>query len=128
MASKSFCLGLLLFIWTIFLSGCANTFDAPLKPSPGIFLTNYTIPLMTSFEGQSTQDLVCKTTKNYYFFLPYPLMVDLAWSDQLANNAFMHESKLYDIHYADLEVFTVLSLFGCYKVNYYGKPQDESSR
>lgn len=121
MVSKILLGGIVFGAFLMLGSGCANNFSTPLKPAPGIFLTSYTIPLTTEFEGQQVSGLSKTETETAYLFWPYPTF-DLSW-DNGRDRAFQ-ASRQSCVQYADLEVFTVFGIFGRYRVNYYGPQSD----
>ena len=117
MVSKIFVWGIVLSMFLMLGAGCANTFDAPLRPAPGLFFTSYTIPLTTEFDGQQVSGLIKTETETAYLFWPYPSF-DVAWDN--GRDRYFQASRQSSIQYADLEVFTVFGIFGRYRVNYYG--------
>lgn len=122
MASKvAFCGGALLL--ALFFAGCANTYTAPFKPPSGAFLTTQTLPLTieTPPGGLSMGALRKVPVESGYLFWPYPTF-DLAWGDLRALGKTVYSDRLASVSYAEVEVVTVLSLFGCYTVNVYGHP------
>lgn len=125
MASKPLLLCLMLAVAAMVLTGCANTFDAPFRPQPGWALTSYTIPLGAEVQGQSMEDLTLEQSQNYYVFLPWPVQIDLAWHETQPMGKDPHGSACREISYAEVEVLTVLGLFGRYRINSYGRAKDK---
>lgn len=101
--------------------GCANTFNTPFKPAAGWCFTHYTIPLSPEYTGFTLDGTVCESTENFYFCWPNPLF-DLAWQDKHINPSRKQKADLKYRVYADVEVLTILGMFGRYKVNIYGQP------
>ncbi len=100
----------------LFFTGCrANAFKTPFKPQPGIFFTQYKIPLTVPDKTLSVEGLKKVGEKSFYFSWHYPEFEMAATLDKKSYQ------KLTEIHYADLEVITIFSFIGFYKVNYYGK-------
>lgn len=125
MASKlAFCGGALFL--AVCLAGCANTYTVPLKPPSGSLLTTQTLPLTVDMppEGLPVGGLRKITVESGYLFWPYPAF-DLAWGDLRALGKTVRSERLMSVSYAEVEVLTVLSLFGRYTVNVYGTPAFE---
>ncbi len=100
--------------------GCANSFNAPFKPATGFVITDYTVPLTVNPAAVDASSLAKYKVDSFYLLWPYPT-VDVAWTET-ASFLPPRGSRLASVEYADLEVFTVLGMFGRYRVNYYGKP------
>lgn len=124
MVSKAHLFGVVLAVAMMaFASGCANCYKTSFKPSSGWFLTCYTLPLKTDCHGQNLRDLRLESTEDYYVYLPYP-GIDLAWNEDVSMHGYIsHGKRVREAEYAEVEVLTVLGLFGKYSINYYGKPK-----
>lgn len=123
MASKRiFCCGGLLV--ALLVSGCANTYTAPLRPPSGALFTSQTIPITIDAppEGLNLSGCHKVSSESFYLFWPYPIF-DLAWGNPRALGAAAHSDRFASATYAEAEVFTIFGLFGHYTVNVYGPGQ-----
>lgn len=117
MAIERWVLGLALGALTLGSVGCANLYRAPFKPAPGAFITTQTIPLTTDFSVPCPVGMKKETSETFYLWWPYPIM-DFSWGEEdLALGKLARKGA--KPRYAELEVFTVLGLFGRYTVNIY---------
>lgn len=121
MANKLVLCGVGLWVVASLFTGCANTYRAPFKPPSGAFVTTQTLPLTLEppAEGLPIANLRKVRSESGYLFWPYP-MFDLAWGDLRTLGKLPRGGRLERIAYAEVEVFTVFSLFGRYTVNVYG--------
>lgn len=71
------------------------------------------------------EDLTLEQSQNYYVFLPWPVWFDLAWHETQPMGKDPHGSACREISYAEVEVLTVLGLFGRYRINSYGRAKDK---
>lgn len=101
------------------VTGCANCYDAPLRPASGGIYTSYTLPLDIECASRNLAGMEKIQSESFYLFWPYPCF-DVAWGDQASLGKAARDQKFGPLHYAEVEVTTVLSLFGRYTVNIYG--------
>lgn len=126
MVSKHLPIGMLAASLLLLGAGCVNAFRAPFKPATGAIVTNYTIPLTTSFEGQSIAGLKKEHSETKYLFLPYPGL-DIAWESRESPYLRGLGSRIENIAFMDAEIFTILGIFGSYTVNYYGPAREKKA-
>ncbi len=117
MVNKSRCfLIVLCMLSCVLFTGCANFFDAPLKPSTGWFLTSYTVPLTLDVKACDPTAFPIAENENFYFFWPQP-RIDIAWNNKCLSPKQIDQGM--PLRYAELEVLTIFCCFGRYRVKYY---------
>lgn len=117
MASKAFAL-MAMALCGLCVAGCANLYQAPLKPPSGALVTSVTIPLTTNFSSTPVSSMQCVESTSYYLFWPYPI-IDLAWQDGRSAHAKLARQQVSRPLYAEVDILTVFGLFGRYTVNVY---------
>ncbi len=117
MAGKAFVL-MALALCGLCAAGCANLYQAPLKPPSGAFVTAVTIPLTTDFKSTPVSAMRCVSSESFYLFWPYPIM-DFSWQDGRSAHARLMRQRAGEPVYAEADILTVLGLFGRYTVNVY---------
>lgn len=112
-------------ILACFCVGCANCYKAPFQPSSGFLITKQIHPLTIPDAPLTLTGLKKETSESFYFCWPYPMQLDFAFGEPIALGKVTHpyKSKLDSVEYAELEVHTVIGLFGRYRVHMYGKPR-----
>lgn len=105
------------------LCGCANRYTAPLRPPSGGVVTDVTVPLTVDCGGVPAGNLKLLTSySDWYLFVPYPT-VDMSWQSGTPPAAFGGRPKTGEVVYAEMDVFTILSMFGKYTVRLYAAAQ-----
>lgn len=121
MASKgALCgVGCALVLMALGVSGCANAYDAPLRPPSGFIYTSTTLPLDLEAKSRDLAGMTKLSSESFYLLWPYP-SIDVAWGDDAALGKAARDQQFGPLHYAEVEVTTVIGLFGRYTVTIYG--------
>ncbi len=99
------------------LSGCALP-RVPVQPPPGVLFSHYRAPLSTDYKDTAVAG---KTGEASTFFIWEPIFdTTWAWDDASIQTA-ASRAGITKIAYADYEAFSVLSMFGKFKVIVHGE-------
>jgi hypothetical protein len=100
--------------------GCGLTgVRAPVQPPRGVFFTNYSAPLMASFEETR---LGPKQGKATVFYVQDPVLTgfNAAWGEASIEAA-ADEGGISTVHHADYELLSVLIVFHRFTIRVYGE-------
>jgi len=101
-----------LILLSVLCSGC-YVWNAPVQPPGGLFLTQYTAPVTTEFQGTPVGGKHGQAVSPLIF-------PDVAWGDASIQEA-ARDGQITEIHYVDYDLLEVLGIYAKMTINVYGE-------
>jgi TRL (tRNA-associated locus)-like protein len=113
---------LILFILTLFISGCVANYQAPVKPGMGFLFCNFKAPLMVDLNETDvdSSSIHASSKKIYYFHDIIFTGINVAW-DTADIPEIAQKAGIKEVTYADYELLNILGIYAEFTIHVYGR-------